>query len=152
VAVVGFVTQSLLAAREMRKMSLRAAESPLYGIWDVEEFAVDGEARPPVAADAAAWRRVISGYPGSLSIHAGRTPRRFKFELDAAAGTLVLSRRDDPAWRATLTCRRPEAGLMVLEGIFDGKAVRAKLRRVDERQFLLLSRGFHWVSEVPFNR
>jgi hypothetical protein len=152
VAVLGFVGQSLVTAREMRKAALRAEQSPLYGIWDVEEFAVDGEARPPVAGDAAAWRRVVSGYPGVLSIHAGRSPRRFKFELDAAAGTLALGKRDDPAWHSTLACQRPEAGLMVLDGTFDGKPIRAKLRRADERQFLLLSRGFHWVSEVPFNR
>jgi hypothetical protein len=25
-------------------------------------------------------------------------------------------------------------------------------RRVDHTQFLLISRGFHWVQEFPFNR
>jgi len=27
-----------------------------------------------------------------------------------------------------------------------------KLQRVDPSKTLLLSRGFHWINEVPFNR
>jgi hypothetical protein len=28
----------------------------------------------------------------------------------------------------------------------------ARMSKVDPSRFLLVSRGFHWVSEVPFNR
>lgn len=31
---------------------------PFYGIWTVEELAVDGVARPPLLTDATRWRRV----------------------------------------------------------------------------------------------
>jgi hypothetical protein len=30
--------------------------------------------------------------------------------------------------------------------------VRMRLRRVDPDAFLLRSRGFHWINEVPLNR
>jgi hypothetical protein len=33
----------------------------------------------------------------------------------------------------------------------DGQAIRARLRQMDESRFLLASRGFHWVSEYPYN-
>jgi hypothetical protein len=36
----------------------------------------------------------------------------------------------------------------LLEG--DGKAIR--LRQIDASKFLLLSRGFHWINEMPLNR
>jgi len=28
----------------------------------------------------------------------------------------------------------------------------ARLRRSNERKFLLTDRGFHWINEFPFNR
>jgi hypothetical protein len=34
----------------------------------------------------------------------------------------------------------------------DSHRVRMQPRRFDDRTFLLLNRGFHWVQEIPFNR
>jgi hypothetical protein len=39
----------------------------------------------------------------------------------------------------------------VLQGTLLEDALTVKLRRLDTSQFLLVSRGFHWVSEYPFN-
>jgi hypothetical protein len=72
--------------------------------------------------------------------------------MDAAKRTFVLTRRDDPAWKSTLTYRRPETGRLLLEGTFDGKKVRAVLNRTDIPKFRLTTRGFHWINEYPFNR
>jgi hypothetical protein len=32
---------------------------PLYGIWTVEDFSVDGQSRPPLITDNVRWRRVV---------------------------------------------------------------------------------------------
>src|SRR6185503_10927116 len=41
---------------------------PLYGIWMVDEFSVDGQVRPPLLTDTTRWQRVIFQFPGSLTI------------------------------------------------------------------------------------
>ena len=41
---------------------------------------------------------------------------------------------------------------MLLGGDMDGHKVRFDLRRVDHTKMQLLSRGFSWVQERPFNR
>jgi len=33
--------------------------NPFYGIWSVDEFAADGEVRPPILTDNLRWQRVI---------------------------------------------------------------------------------------------
>jgi hypothetical protein len=33
----------------------------------------------------------------------------------------------------------------------NGSEITARLRRSDERRFLLTDRGFHWINEFPFN-
>jgi hypothetical protein len=66
--------------------------------------------------------------------------------------TLDLSRWDDPAHtrRALLDLRR-DGDRFILEGTFEGKKVRARLAK-REPATLLMTRGFHWINEVPFNR
>jgi hypothetical protein len=39
-----------------------------------------------------------------------------------------------------------------LDGTFGGDSLHLRLHRVDENRFLLLSRGYHWINELPFNR
>jgi hypothetical protein len=43
--------------------------------------------------------------------------------------------------------RLPDPGHLILEGPFF-----VRLHRVDDKQIPLISRGFHWVQEFPFNR
>jgi len=126
-------------------------KSPLYGIWTVEEFAVDGQDRPPLITDATRWRRVVFDYPNTLAVQLMSDSRQ-RYGLKIEEQTLSLTKRDDPNWKSDMSYQQPEPGLLVLEGSFDGKKVRAKCRRVDESEFLLVSRGFHWINEFPFNK
>ena len=130
-----------------------AAKSPLYGIWDVDELVVDGQVRPPLITDDSRWRRVVFDYPQMMAIlRMSNTRDRYVLKLNTVRRTLALTRRDDPAWKSTLTYRRPEPGRLLLEGTFEGKKVQAVLRRTDNPEFRLTARGFHWINEYPFNR
>jgi hypothetical protein len=127
--------------------------SPLSGIWEVEEFSLDGEARPPLVNDGERWRRVVFDRPGTFAVQLMNNSRqRYRLELDEAKKTLTLSKRDDPNWKPVLDYREPEPEHLTLAGDLDGRRVEAKLRRADPSQFLLTSRGFHWVNEFPLNR
>jgi hypothetical protein len=128
-------------------------KSPFYGIWSVDELVVDGQARPPLVTDGSRWRRVVFDYPQMIAIQRmSDTRERYALLLDAARRTLVLKKRDDPAWRSTLKYQRPEPGRLLLEGTFDGKKIQAVLRRTENPEFRLMTRGFHWINEYPFNR
>jgi hypothetical protein len=126
---------------------------PLYGLWEVEKFAVDGIARPPLVTDAGRWRRVVFDYPGLLAVQFTDGSRhRYNLVLDSGKGSMKLSNRDDANWHAEVTYRQPQPGLLILEGAFDGHAHRVRLRHVEMPTFLLTSRGFHWINEYPLNR
>lgn len=81
--------------------------------------------------------------------------QRFNSKLDLTAKTLQLTKRaGDPNWKANFTIEtdKPSPGSILLSGEMDGKKVQAKLRKLPLNNFLLNSRGFHWISEFPFNR
>ena len=42
--------------------------------------------------------------------------------------------------------------VQILDGQLDGHKMRMETRRFDHSQMLLLTRGFNWIQERPFNR
>ncbi len=154
VLMIGFTGLWLYNAHEMRKQyGDLAPKSPLYGIWNVDEFTIDGETRPPLTTDATRWRRVIFDYPQMIAFQLMDDHRqRYVLALDDQSHTLTLTKRDDPNWKTVLTYQQTEPGLLAIEGSLEGKPLRAKLRLTDASQFLLINRGFHWINEYPFNR
>jgi hypothetical protein len=151
--VAAFVTWQLYGAYRMRsEMGDWAPPSPLRGIWAVEEFAVDGVVHP-LSSDPSRWRRVFIDGHKTLGIQFMSDSReRFNLELDADASTLTLKKRDISGWQTVVTYARPEPELLILEGEFDGRQVRARLRQAEIPEFRLLSRGFHWINECSYNK
>lgn len=128
-------------------------KAPLYGIWSVEEVAVNGELRPPLLTDQTRWRRVIFEGPGYLIIQPMSGPNQFyNLDIDIQKKKMALTNPGDPKWRAEFSFEEPEPGLITLDGQLEGKPAHAKLLRIDESQFLLKSRRFHWIAEFPFNQ
>ena len=138
---------------QRRQYVERAERSPLRGIWEVEEFEIDGKNRPLLTTDSAQWRRVIFDFAGVVAVQQMNDSRsRYTLVLDPEKKTLDLGKRDDPKWKAALTYEQPEPAMLTLTGQLDGQQIRAKLRRTDDSRFLLRSRGFHWINEFPFSR
>jgi hypothetical protein len=57
---------------------------------------------------------------------------------------------DERARRTYLVA--PDSTHVMLEANLDGSTVSIGMCHVDLSQFPLRSRGFHWISEFPFNR
>src|SRR5262249_3410459 len=126
---------------------------PLYGIWDVEEFTVDGQARPPLLTDETRWRRLIFDDYGLFIIQPVNGRNQFyRLNLNPEDKTLAIGKGADPEWKADFSFKEPEPDQLTLEGTIDKHPAQVKLVRFDECKFLLKSRGFHWLQEYPFNR
>ena len=55
-------------------------------------------------------------------------------------------------WKAQFTFQQPSPDVLVLDGEMNGHKVHMDTRLFDRSKFLLVSRGFNWVQERPFNR
>jgi hypothetical protein len=133
--------------------SLRA-QTPLHGLWEVDEFEMDGKSLPPLLTDEVRWRRMVFEIPGMVVVHPMSGSRKFEryYSLKLEKNVLRLTKPDDPKWKSALSFKQPGPGLLTVEGSLDGHKLRAKLHRVDDSKFLLTNRGFHWINEYPFNR
>jgi hypothetical protein len=143
----------LYMAHQMSKSMSETVGPQLYGIWSIEEYAVDGKVVASLVADQTQWRRVFFENPTSLRVQTmNGQVQRFPLSLDEAKKTLTVTRFDDQKWKAYLSFEKPQSNLMVLSGQMDGHRIVARLQHVDTPKALLTTRGFHWINEHPFNR
>ena len=146
IAVVG---TSLYQSYDQRRQ-FTAERSPLYGVWEVEEFSLDQSAP---AAPAQRWRRVVFDAPYRLAVQTGTDQHeRYGLQLDQDKRTLSLRKREDPTWTTVLNYEQVSPGVVTITGALNGSQLMARLHRTDDRKFLLRDRGFHWINEFPFNR
>lgn len=64
---------------------------------------------------------------------------------------MTLKKFSNPAWSAQFTYEVPEPEKLVLKGKFDGKKIEATLKKAPDKQYQLMTRGFHWIQEQPYN-
>jgi uncharacterized membrane protein YphA (DoxX/SURF4 family) len=131
-----------------------ASKSPLYGMWNVEEFVVDGKVRPPLLTDKKRWRRMFFTTPGRIAIQVMSDSHEHYnlVQHDEKKRALVLRKRRNRNWKTALVYRQPQPDVLFVEGPFDGHQVQVRLRRTQPPEFLLVTRGFHWINERAFNR
>jgi hypothetical protein len=130
-----------------------APKSPLYGVWNVAYMSIDGVERAPLITDYDRWRRVIFDRPQGMAFQ--RMDDTFAphgNSIDTAAKTVALTRPADPKWGARFTYEQPSPDRLTMSGDMDGKKIVMRLELFPRERFLLVSRGFNWVQEYPFNR
>jgi hypothetical protein len=131
-----------------------APKAPLHGIWNVREMVADGVVQPPLVSDQRYWQRVIFNpgapglYPATLRVtRLDQSQLAYVVQINTDQYTVILMKFDDPNWQATLTYREPAPGVLVLEGMLDGRRVRITFHGVDESR-LPVNRPMHWIMDL----
>lgn len=123
--------------------------APLYGLYDVEGFSRNGQEVAPLLTDQTRWKRVILQTPTNASVRMmNDSARAFAADYDTLNHRLTLIAQTPDKKKSVFQYSQPDPNHVTLEG--DGLTLR--LRKVDTSKYLLMSRGFNWINERPFNR
>ncbi len=125
--------------------------SVLNGAWELDASANSASLQDSSADSEDEWRRLYLPPAGGLGVRtAGGKLLRFVSNADEKAHALHLK-----GWRndhsAELSYLQRDKEHLVLTGTIDRKHVDLRYHRVNPGQFLLTTRGFHWISEDPYN-
>jgi uncharacterized membrane protein YphA (DoxX/SURF4 family) len=133
------------------------------GSWKVTGFTRDGQDVPTGVADARRWSRIrFQIAPPSRYVRwvfmDGSYGELYTFTIDDQARTMTLAPAaavrtpKQGAGPMVLHYVRRDADHLALDGTIDGATLAVELERFDPRTTQLMSRGFHWINEEPFNR
>ncbi len=136
-----------------RRNYINPAWPPLYGLYEAESFNRNGQDLPPVVTDASRWRKVAIESPFFISVRMmDDSPQIYRTDYNTTENIVTLIMSADPSKRYPLTYQRPDADHVFLQGTLAGDNLSIRLRKIDTTKFLLVNRGFHWISETPYNR
>ena len=139
--------------KSYREMRAVVSRTPMYGLYEVDSFALAGVERPPLLTDTVRWRSVILERPEMIVLrHMDGSLSTYRMHYDAAQRTITVDAKGEAADKSLLTVTQPAADIMEITGTFAGVPVTARMHRVDRSHFTLVNRGFHWVSESSFVR
>lgn len=129
------------------------ATAPLYGIWSVEQFKLDGNTVTSLLPDQPNWQRIVFDSPADGTVQPRRGPNEHVFlRFDPQRRIFTMTAEDDPHWIAEFAYEKPQPDRVILTGSVDGHPASTTLQKEDESKFLLKSRGFHWIQELAVNR
>jgi hypothetical protein len=130
----------------------------LYARWLVDSFSVDGVEQTQVTAGPPVrWQRLAASatyaaiwlVTGERDVPAG--PRGvYPWKVDSKAHTIEVTIDAKADAKETWHYTRPTPDQLVIDAPHRGKQLHVTLHR--EPDPLLLTRGFRWINEAPFNR
>ncbi len=125
--------------------------APVLGRWERVAVQVDG--KEPGNDDPLNWSWLDFSNRKTMRLAGPKPPTVvYLITWDTPGKKLTLAKVRDPKWSATFKYDLPEPEKLELEGSMDGTAIAATLKRAPEKRYELMNRGFHWISELPYNR
>jgi hypothetical protein len=123
-------------------------KSPLYGIWNIQELAIDGQAHPAAVNDYdRQWRRVIFDTPETLVFQRiDDSFAHYGVTVDEYRKTMALTKGQSKKWKSDFTFQRPEPGTLILDGTMEGHQIHMTLQLLEPDTLRLLNSGFRFVK------
>ncbi|MGH7718176.1 MAG: hypothetical protein ACREON_04950 [Gemmatimonadaceae bacterium] len=151
--LAGIGGPSVMALRLQALYGEQRVRPPLYGLYEVKEVVRNDTVVPPLITDSTRWRYVIIDAPGSLVVRSMTdSTHEYAARVDTVGRRVTLTPRisSTTSFHFRYAPSAPER--LHLSGSMGGDSLELVLHRQDPREFLLVSRGFRWISERALNR
>lgn len=134
-----------------------APKAPMYGIYEVEEFILNNDTIAPLLKDSVRWKNLVFERGGNAVIFNMKSInydklQHFMPKVDTLKREILLLNYQDSSLVAKLHYHKTDSKHYIFKGIFNSDSLKLHTIRMDEKDFPLMNRGFHWVNEYPYNR
>ncbi len=123
----------------------------LYGLYEVNNFVINGDTITNYKSDKL-WKNLRFEREGAVQVEKMNKQRDYyRIEIDSVSQKIKFytsrSGSDYFDFNYTRTDNTLDFNL-----IHKGDTISGQTKRLDKSDFLLTNRGFHWISEYPYNR
>jgi len=142
-----------MVSAQKKAMGMNNDEFEMKGIYEVQNFSRIEKDFSIINDDPFRWKYMTIDFPGKLTIRTVSGQKRyFQYKTDSTLRYLALGLRNDSSHFDTLNVVRNQGEDFFVEGILQGDSINVAMKKKTFDDFLLTNRGFHWISEQPFNR
>ncbi|MFP4847174.1 hypothetical protein [Winogradskyella sp. PE311] len=148
VFIYGFIT-----TLDSEKMYGSKAPKPdLYGVYEVTNFVINGDTITSYK-DQRLWKNIVVQREGSLQIKKFNNSKAyFGITQDSLNNKLTMSSWSNDNNNFELNYTKVDSTGLDFNFINKGDTIYGSSIKLKEEDFLLTNRGFHWISEYPYNR
>jgi hypothetical protein len=143
-------TMQVLESRRIVNDYYASTREILSGEFEVETFIMNGEIVFPGHYDTRRWKKIQFKNREVNIQYMDETAGPWQFNKNADGSKIIIHSND--LWSTGQFSAFIDTDLLTLEGTLNQDSLKITMRKKGESSFLLVSRGFHWVSEYPFSR
>jgi len=148
IGVVFFITIQHVKSRE-RIIGDNAVKTPLYGIYEVETFVINNDTLPPLLTDDIRWKQLVINWPGNARITFMNDKSYYDgFKVDTSKKQIALGYEANNL----LNYKIPDQNHLIIYGKLNEDSISVIFNKIEHSNLKLINRGFHWITEVPFNQ
>lgn len=136
-----------------KKWGDKAPKPPMYGLYQVDQFVMNGDTLPSLTTDTIRWQHLVIQWEGRTHIQMMNDKfSHYNLERDSTEQTFTIYSRRDTVNKHYFTYDFVEGESLDLQGTWGTDTLSVEMSRRTKDDFLLLNRGFNWINEFPFNR
>ena len=134
-----------------------APKPPMYGIYEAEDFILNNDTLVPSLKDTIRWRYLVFEKGEVANIFNMNSTdydglKYYKSITDTIKKEVVFVSYRDSSEIGKFRYFKNSEIHYTFKGTFKGDSIKINTIRKDEKDFLLMNRGFNWVNEYPYNR
>ncbi|MET0299118.1 MAG: hypothetical protein ABW036_05130 [Flavitalea sp.] len=131
----------------------QAPKPPLYGIYTISDFVIGKDTLLPLTTDTLRWKKLLISSDTYAAIqNMGDSLTWMKIKIDTTRKTVTLTNTKDSTLMYDLSYQLPDKEHLVFAGKFRGDTALINTEKFELSRFKLVSRGFNWVNEFPYNK
>lgn len=159
VKIKGIITGILMVAilafgffvqrQQSRRQNERDAYYGLYEVQDFKRMSTDGSKD---LSNVQQWHYVVIEHAAKANIRTKDSVHPFHFIMNPDRNTATLYRKNTDSIPPNFHLLKTGDHVYEFHGKIEEDSIHFKMKPADLKQFPLISRGFHWINESPFNR
>ena len=148
ILIFGFINIS----QSQKAYGSKAPKPSVYGLFEVKHFEKNSDTIPANIYDSVRWRYIVFERVGRSQIYKMDNSREsFKSTIDTLKKEIALTSYQDSTDVFTLKYQKTD-DTFSFETIRYNDTLKGQCVIKTKDDFLLMNRGFNWISEYPFNR